>query len=197
MQPHDRDQVRRLGGGGLSQRLVDHLQAAIALLAEPEVIGIAQVDLKIGFLVGAQSFLEDPLELDLDGVGQAKDGTVAAAGLLRLALHQHALGLLQNLAEPGHSPRGEFGVGNELLDVAEQAIDLAFQRAFILLHLDLSRFDPYPGHPVNRAGIGGQIDRSRLCRRHRPEPCRHRLRSPAGAGSSTGVSPGHSSLRAP
>ena len=32
------------------QRLVDHLQAAIALLAEPEVVGIGQVDLQVGLL---------------------------------------------------------------------------------------------------------------------------------------------------
>ena len=70
--------------------------------------------------------------------------------------------MLQKLAEPGHSPGGEFGVGDELLDVAEQAIDLALQRAFTPLHLDLNRLDPHPGHPVNRAGIGGQNDRPRL-----------------------------------
>ena len=90
MQPHGRDHVRRLGGSGLLQRFLDHLQAAIALLPEPEVIGVAQVDLQVRFLVGAESLFEDPLELDFDSVGQPKDGAVAAACRLGLALHQAA-----------------------------------------------------------------------------------------------------------
>ena len=157
MHSHDRNQACRLGGCGLFHRFVDHLQTTVALLAKPEMIGVAEVDLKIGFLTRAQRFLEDVFEFHLDGVCQS-GYSIIAAGLLRPALHQRALGLLEELAQPGHSSRAEVGIGDDFLDVAEQALDMPFQCGFISGELDLKCFDTHPHHAVDSTGNGGQLD---------------------------------------
>ena len=65
VQAHHRGHARRPRRRGHVKRVVDHLQAAIALLPEPEMVRVGQVDLEVG-LLPLEHLLEDRLQVDVD-----------------------------------------------------------------------------------------------------------------------------------
>ena len=61
VQPHRRLGRRLLGPGGRLQALQDHAEAAVAVVAEPQVVGIREVDVQVGPALDGERLLEDRL----------------------------------------------------------------------------------------------------------------------------------------
>ena len=86
---------------------IDHFQAAIALLAEPKMVGIGQIGLKVGFVVSGEGELEDRLELGFDRIDQPLDPLLASSGTRARPQNQGSLSLLEQRPEPRDPSRGE------------------------------------------------------------------------------------------
>ena len=124
MKPHDRVLIGGLRRRRHVQRLLDHLQAAISLLPEPEMIGIGQVEREIDFLTGLQGLLKDRLEIRLDRVGQRLDRAIGRF----FSLRERAASVRWVCSRTWLSRVTSAGVdvwdGGQFLDVGQQRLDL-------------------------------------------------------------------------
>ena len=156
------------------------------------MIGIGQVERQIDFLTGMQGLLKDRLEIGLDRVGQRLDRAIARFLPFRRACRERALGLFENLAQPGDLAGVDVWDGGQFLDVGQQRLDsIADTRRLartlgLDLALNVERLEPDAGDAVDHVGCRRQRGRASLVQRlvasaivsgglREPGPDEHRL----------------------
>ncbi len=139
--------LRRLEG------TIDHLEAAVRLAAEPQVIRVGQERLDVRLAAVGQGLLEDGLQVDLDGVNQGADGRLAGGRQLGRAIRQGFLGGLEQRPQPRDPRRRQFLGLTERLDLLAEPADRVGELLPSGLGSDFQGRQPQPGEPVDHVHL--------------------------------------------
>jgi hypothetical protein len=140
------------GRGGRLQPLLSDHQGAIAVLAEPQVVGISEVDVKLSPALDFQRLLEDRVR-DLIELLDMILERVAVARRLLTTPDQGALDFLDQEADPGDAGGRDLGIAGRRESLAGDGLDRGGQEGRLGGGDDVESVEPEQGHAVDGVGV--------------------------------------------